>query len=140
MQGEFLLSGPLWPREPQGVSLSDFSLFSAPQSAGTPGKMQVYGTTANGALGFWINFNKVQVWRSGEDIKCPKYIPFFLIPLRQGLQPNLEQSSQQTLAIIPSLPFHSAGITGACQRPESSMVASGVNSNPYACRESSITQ
>lgn len=71
MQGEFLLSGPLWPREPQGVSLSDFPLFSAPQSVGTPGKMQVYGTTANGALGFWINFNKVQVWRSGEDIKCP---------------------------------------------------------------------
>lgn len=36
MLGEFLLSGPLWPHEPQGVSLSDFPLFSAPQSAGTP--------------------------------------------------------------------------------------------------------
>lgn len=76
MLGEFLLSGLLWPRGPQGMSLSDFSLFSAPQSAGNSEKMQVYGTTVNGALGLWIHFNKVQVWRS--SVLIYPFLPYSL--------------------------------------------------------------
>lgn len=49
-----------------------------------PGKMQVYGTTANRVLGLWIHFNKVQVWRSGKDIKCPNTSLSSLFPWDKG--------------------------------------------------------
>lgn len=105
MLGEFLLSGPLWPRGPQGMSPSDFSLFSAPQSAGTPGNMQVYGTTATGAPGFWINFNKVQAWRSREDIKCPNASLSSLFPeTRAPTKPGARQSANPRHPPISTLP------------------------------------
>lgn len=72
------------------------------------------------------------------------FLPYSL-ETRAPTKPGTRQSANPRHLPISTLPYCGitvihAGITGACQRPESSMVASGVNSNPYACRESSLTQ
>lgn len=63
--------------------------------------MQVYGTTVNRALGLWIHFNKVQVWRS--SVLIYPFLPYSL-ETRAPTKPGARQSANPHHSPIPTLP------------------------------------